>query len=88
LGKSPEEILAFLNPFTFHWRHFTLKKAGLIDSESFKAYINIIEDAVIGDLKFYENHRYRYGVWASKILIQTLKFDALLASSAFPGIIS
>ena len=44
-GKSPQEILAFFKSiYFFHWRHFTFKKAGLIDSESFKAYfINIFE---------------------------------------------
>lgn len=91
-GKSPEEILAFFKSiYFFHWRHFTFKKAGLIDSESFKAYFtNIFEDATVGDLKI------PMKITATDMVKGRLKIfdaetkivDALLASSAFPGIIS
>ena len=41
-GKTPEEILEFFKSiYFFHWKHFTFKKAGLIDSESFKSYFAI-----------------------------------------------
>ncbi len=52
-GKTPDEILAFFKSiYFFHWKHFTLKKAGIIDSESFKKYFEeIFKDAKINDLK-------------------------------------
>ena len=38
-GKKPEEILEFFKSiYFFHWRHFTFKKAGIVDSDSFKKY--------------------------------------------------
>jgi predicted acylesterase/phospholipase RssA len=41
------------------------------------------------DLKFYENHRYRYGKASENFDSNTKIVDALLASSsAFPGIVS
>src|SRR4028118_1365387 len=51
-GKSPDEILSFFKSiYFFHWKHFTFKKAGLIDSDSFKHYFtNVFKDATIGDL--------------------------------------
>ena len=52
-GKSPDEILNFFKSiYFFHWKHFTLKKAGIIDSESFKKYFEeIFKNAKINDLK-------------------------------------
>ena len=52
-GKTPEEILEFFQSiYIFHWKHFTFKKAGFIDSNSFKSYFNdIFQEAVLGDLK-------------------------------------
>ena len=52
-GKTPEEILEFFKSiYFFHWKHFTFKKAGLIDSESFKSYFaEIFGDITIGELK-------------------------------------
>jgi NTE family protein len=52
-GKSPEEILALFQSISlFHWKHLTFKKAGLIDSESFKSYFDtVFEEAILGDLK-------------------------------------
>jgi hypothetical protein len=42
-GKSPDEILIFLESvYLFQWRHFTFKKAGLVDSESFRLYFQAI----------------------------------------------
>lgn len=91
-GKTPEEILAFFKSiYFFHWKHFTLKKAGIIDSESFRRYFEHIfgaseigeltipvyitaTDLVKGKLKIFDNN--------TKIV------DAILASSAVPGVIS
>ena len=49
-GKTPAEILTFFKSiYLFHWKHLTFKKAGLIDSESFKHYFHsIFKDAVLG----------------------------------------
>ena len=48
-----KEILEFFKSiYFFHWKHFTFKKAGLIDSESFKSYFaEIFGDITIGELK-------------------------------------
>jgi NTE family protein len=38
-GKTPDEILSFFKSiYFFHWKHFTLKKPGIIDPDSFKKY--------------------------------------------------
>lgn len=91
-GKSPEEILVFFKSiYFFHWRHFTFKKGGLIDSESFKGYFfEIFQDALIGDLKI------PIQITATDMINGSLKIfdpetkiiDAILASSAFPGVLS
>ncbi|WP_298391852.1 patatin-like phospholipase family protein [Flavobacterium sp.] len=91
-GKTPEEILSFFKSiYFFHWKHFTLKKAGIIDSESFIKYFEEIfkdhkmcdlnipmqitaTDMVKGKLKIFNN--------------STRIVDAVLASSAVPGVIS
>ncbi len=91
-GKTPEEILAFFKSiYFFHWKHFTLKKPGIIDSESFIVYFKEVfgeakmnelkiplyitaTDMVKGKLKIFDNH--------------TQIVDAVLASSAVPGVIS
>jgi NTE family protein len=91
-GKSPDEILDFFKSvYLFQWRHFTFKKAGLVDSESFRLYFQaIFEDALIGELKIptqitaTDMVRGRLKIFESETKIS----DALLASSAFPGIIS
>ena len=91
-GKTPDEILElFKSIYFFHWRHITFKKAGLIDSESFKFHFeSIFKDAVLGDLKI------PIQITATDMVKGRLKIfeketkiiDAILASSAFPGIIS
>jgi NTE family protein len=91
-GKTPEEILQFFKSiYFFHWKHFTFKKAGFINSESFKNYFyTIFEDATIGDLKF-PIHVTATNMVKGKLKIfdkNTKIVDAVLASSAFPGIIS
>ncbi|HRB70515.1 patatin-like phospholipase family protein [Flavobacterium sp. WV_118_3] len=91
-GKSPEEILEFFKSiYFFHWKHFTLKKAGLIDSESFKKYFSsIFEDATLGDLKI-QTHITATDMVKGKLKIfspDTKIVDAILASSSFPGVMS
>lgn len=91
-GKTPEEILEFFKSiYFFHWSHFTFRKAGLIDSEAFKSYFtNIFEDATLGDLKI-ANHITATDMIKGKLKIfnsETKIVDAVLASSAVPGILS
>ncbi len=91
-GKTPEEILVFFKSiYLFHWRHLTFKKAGLIDSESFKSYFHaIFKDALLSDLEI------PLQITATDMVRGKLKIfgpetkivDAILASSAFPGILS
>ncbi len=91
-GKKPEEILEFFKSiYLFHWKHLTFKKAGLIDSESFRVYFeSIFNDATLGDLKI------PMQITATDMVRGKLKIfgrstkivDAILASSAFPGILS
>jgi NTE family protein len=91
-GKTPDEILVFFKSiYLFHWKHFTFKKAGFIDSESFRDDFHaIFKNAVIGDLNI------PIQITATDMISGTLKIfspetkiiDALLASSAFPGVIS
>ena len=91
-GKTPAEILLFFQSiYIFHWRHLTLRKAGLIDSESFyNEFYSIFGDATLGDLKI------PLQVTATNMVRGRLKIfntstkivDALIASAAFPGIIS
>lgn len=91
-GKTPEEILEFFKSiYFFHWRHFTFKKAGFIDSESFRLYFtSIFKDATLGDMPF-KMHITATDLVSGKLKIfgpETKIADAVLASSAFPGIIS
>ena len=54
-GKKPEEILDFFKSiYFFHWRHFTFKKAGIIDSLSFKSDFERI-DSYISKLNIKDN---------------------------------
>jgi NTE family protein len=91
-GKTPEEILSFFKSiYFFHWKHFTFKKAGFIDSESFKDYFkDVFKEATIGDLSI-PIHITATDMIKGKLKIfteETKIVDAILASSAFPGIIS
>ncbi|WP_306349795.1 patatin-like phospholipase family protein [Flavobacterium sp. '19STA2R22 D10 B1'] len=91
-GKSPEEILDFFKSiYFFHWKHFTFRKAGLIDSDSFKSYFTkIFQEATLGDLAIV-NHITATDMVKGKLKIfppDTKIVDAILASSAFPGVLS
>ncbi|HUH51846.1 MAG TPA: patatin-like phospholipase family protein [Flavobacterium sp.] len=91
-GKTPEEILAFFKAiYFFHWRHFTIRKAGIIDSDSFKNYFQgFFKEATIGDATT-DLHITATDLIKGRLKIfdkDTLVADALLASSSFPGVIS
>ena len=91
-GKSPDEILEFFKSiYFFHWKHFTFKKAGLIDSYAFKLYFDaVFNKAKVGDLKI-PTHITATDMVKGKLKIfdnDTKITDAVLASSAFPGVLS
>ena len=91
-GKTPQEILAFFQSiYFFHWRHFTFKKAGIIDSHAFKSYFDsVFGDTVLGDLAI------NTLITATDMVEGKLKIfdsntqivDAVLASASFPGVMS
>ena len=91
-GKKPEEILEFFKSiYFFHWKHFTFKKAGIIDSDSFKSYFNLIfKEATIDDLAIptfitsTDLVKGKLKVFKGDVKIT----DAVLASSSFPGMLS
>lgn len=91
-GKTPMEILEFFKSiYFFNWKHFTFKKAGIVDSYAFRLYFNaIFGDTRIGDLKIY-THITATDLVKGKLKIfgpETKVVDAVLASSSFPGVIS
>lgn len=91
-GKTPEEILEFFKSiYFFNWKHFTLKKAGIIDSDSFKKYFtDIFQGRNIGDLNI-PIHITATDMVKGKLKVfpkTTNVVDAILASSAFPGVLS
>jgi NTE family protein len=91
-GKKPEEILEFFKSiYFFHWKHFTFKKAGFIDSQSFKAdFEKVFKEATIGDLAI------PTFITATDLVKGKLKIfrnetkitDAVLSSCSFPGMLS
>lgn len=53
VGMKPNDILTFFKSVDFFsWNHFTFRKAGVLDSSSFRSYLEaIFKDRKIGDLK-------------------------------------
>ncbi|MDM1037282.1 patatin-like phospholipase family protein [Myroides odoratimimus] len=91
-GIAPKEILMFFKSVNiFNWQHFTLKKAGLMDVNAFDKYLNkVFGDLTIGelDIPVYINAT---DIVNGKLHVfnkKTKVVDAILASSAFPGIFS
>lgn len=91
-GKTPDEILHFFQsvPF-FSWKHITFKKPGIVDPETFRLYFEtILGNTKIGDLSI------PIKITATDLVKGKLKVfsdetklsDAILASSAFPGMFS
>lgn len=91
-GYAPQQILEFVQKIDFfRWKYFTLRKAGFIDSQAFRTvFENIFGDTKIGDLdiKIYicatDMVRNRIKIFD----INTKIVDAILASCAFPGVMS
>lgn len=91
-GFSPQEILRFIQSIDFFkWKYFTLRKAGFIDSMTFKkVFEDVFEDRKIKDLNIQVNIcatdmvRQRIKIFSSETKI----VDAILASCAFPGVLS
>lgn len=91
-GKTPNEILDFFKSvYFFNWRHFTLKRGGMLDSVAFKTYFqDVFGEATIGDLKI------KTQITATDLVHGRLKIfenetkivDAILASTAVPGVVS
>jgi NTE family protein len=91
-GVKPQEILNFFKSIhLFSWKHFTIKKPGLIDPKSFRQYFyNIIEDITI------EEATIPIYITATNLVTGKLKVfnkeeklvDAILASASVPGVIS
>lgn len=91
-GQTPDEILNFFKSiYFFNWKHFTFKKAGLIDSDAFKMYFNsIFGDKKIGDLSI-QIHLTATDLVKGKLKVfdnDAKVVDAVLASSSFPGVLS
>lgn len=91
-GKKPEEILDFFKSiYFFHWKHFTFRKPGFIDADAFKGYFEtVFKDALLGDLP-YKMHITATDIVSGKLRIfssETKIIDAVLASCAFPGVIT
>jgi NTE family protein len=91
-GKKPDEILEFFKSiYFFHWSHFTFKKAGIIDSLSFKSdFEKIFKEAKIGDLNI-PTHITATDLVKGKLKIfnnDTKITDAIIASSSYPGMLS
>ena len=91
-GKKPEEILEFFKSiYFFHWKHFTFKKAGIVDSDSFKHYFHeIFGDVTLGELEI-PMYITATDMVKGKLKIfspETKVVDAILASTAVPGMIS
>lgn len=91
-GISPEEILhLFKSVNIFNWQHFTLKKAGIMDVNTFDKYIKkAFDEKTLQDLNIpvYINAT---NIATGKIHFfepSTKVVDAVLASSAFPGVFS
>ena len=91
-GKKPEEILEFFKSiYFFHWKHFTFKKAGIVDSDSFKHYFEeIFSKTTLGELEI-PMYITATDMVKGKLKIfspETKIVDAILASTAVPGMIS
>jgi len=91
-GKSPDEILEFFKSiYLFNWKHFTFKKAGIIDTDAFKLYYHsVFGEKTIGDLDI-QIHITATDLIKGKLKVfnnNTKIVDAVLASSSFPGVLS
>lgn len=91
-GMKPDAILTFFKSIDFlSWNHLTFRKAGILDSNTFRKYLEtVFKDKTIADLDK------EMLITATDLEEGTTTFfnketrllDAVLASSAFPGVIS
>lgn len=91
-GLKPDEILDFFKSVSlFSWSHITFRKAGFLDANSFESYLkDVLKDVTIGELSC------DLFITATDIIRGKLKIfnqktritDAIIASSAFPGVFS
>lgn len=92
IGITPTEILHFFKSVNiFNWQHFTLKKAGIMDVNTFDRYLNkVFEDKTLEDLQIpvYINATNIATGQTHFFSPKTRIVDAVLASSAFPGVFS
>lgn len=91
-GIEPKEILIFFKSVNlFNWQHFTLKKAGLIDVNTFDRYLKkVFGEMTLGELPIpvYINATNIVTGELHVFKKKTKVVDAILASSAFPGVFS
>lgn len=90
IGKSPEEILEFFKSIHFFkWNHFVFNRPGFISSDAFKTYFNpVFKDTRIKDLSI-ETLIVSTDLVSGETIVfdeNTPVIDAVIASSAFPGI--
>lgn len=91
-GKTPDEILDFFKSvYFFSWKHFTLKRGGMLNSIAFRSYFyDVFGETTIGDLKI------KTQITATDLVNGQLKIfdnntrivDAILASTAVPGVVT
>lgn len=91
-GKTPDEILEFFKSvYFFSFKHFTLKRGGMLNSIAFKNYFEeVFGEATIGDLKI------KTKITATDLVNGRLKIfddktkivDAILASTSVPGVVT
>lgn len=91
-GKTPKEILAFFKSVSlFSWTHLSFKKAGFLDADQFSCYLEkIFGNKTIKELDI-ELYISATEIERGKLKIfhkNTKITQAILASSAFPGVFS
>lgn len=90
IGKTPVEILEFFKSvYFFNWKHFVFNRPGFINSEAFKTYFKpVFKDTRIKDLST-ETMIVSTDLVSGETKVfdkNTRVIDAVIASSAFPGI--
>ena len=90
IGKTPEQILHFFKSVQFFkWSHFVFNRPGFINSDAFKTYFRpVFGDKRIKDLEI-ETHIVSTDLVSGNTIVfggDTRIIDAVIASSAFPGV--
>lgn len=92
IGMDPKEILHFFQSVNvLSWSFVTFKKAGIIDTKAFEKYLySVFENKTLGDLPI-EVRINSTDISRGKVQVfdaETKVIDAILASSAFPAVLS